>query len=150
MDQLLNKVAIVTGASSGIGRATAKLFAQEGAKLIVAARREDKLNTLVEEISDTGGESRALAGADEYGAHGIKVNALLPGGTDTPMADEHMDQVFENKSEAIEFIQNIHTLKRIATPIEIAKPALYLASGVSSFTTGSAMLADGGVSISKV
>ena len=50
MNILQNKVAIVTGASSGIGRATAKLFTQEGAKVIVAARRQHELDTLVEEI----------------------------------------------------------------------------------------------------
>ena len=48
---LANKIAIVTGASSGIGRATAKLFAEEGARLVVAARRQAELDTLVEEIS---------------------------------------------------------------------------------------------------
>ncbi|WP_457155931.1 SDR family NAD(P)-dependent oxidoreductase, partial [Mesorhizobium sp. P5_C1] len=43
---LANKIAIVTGASSGIGRATAKLFAEEGAKVIVAARRQAELDAL--------------------------------------------------------------------------------------------------------
>ncbi|MBB3144275.1 NADP-dependent 3-hydroxy acid dehydrogenase YdfG [Phyllobacterium trifolii] len=41
MERLSGKVAIVTGASAGFGRATAKLFAQEGAKLVVGARRRD-------------------------------------------------------------------------------------------------------------
>jgi len=62
MSILKNKVAIVTGASSGIGRATAKLFAQEGAKVIVAARRQHELDTLIEEIKQAGGEAKALAG----------------------------------------------------------------------------------------
>ena len=52
MFALANKVAIVTGASSGIGRATAKLIAEEGAKVVVAALREAELDTLVAEIED--------------------------------------------------------------------------------------------------
>lgn len=252
MNILQNKVAIVTGASSGIGRATAKLFAQEGAKLIVAARRQHELDTLVEEIQQAGGDAKALAGdvkseiyskalvelaikeygcldiafnnagilgvsdstpnisieewnetievnltsaflcakyqlpamlesggsliftssfvgttigmpemaaysaskagvvgltkslASEYGANAIRVNALLPGGTDTPMAKE-----FGDSPEVIEFVNSIHALKRRASPEEIAQSALYLASDASSFTTGTAMLVDGGASISK-
>jgi NAD(P)-dependent dehydrogenase (short-subunit alcohol dehydrogenase family) len=44
---LQGKVAIVTGASSGVGYATAKLFAREGASVVVTARREGALNDLV-------------------------------------------------------------------------------------------------------
>src|SRR5688572_20638274 len=62
MHALSNKVAIVTGASSGIGRAAAKLFAAEGAKVIVAARRKDELDKLADEIAAAGGEAVACAG----------------------------------------------------------------------------------------
>jgi NAD(P)-dependent dehydrogenase (short-subunit alcohol dehydrogenase family) len=246
-------VAIVTGASSGIGRASAMLFAQEGAKLVVAARRRGPLEDLVAEISARGGAAVSVAGdvgdegvarelvdtainrfgrldaalnnagtigargettavsvadwentlrtnltsaflgakyqipamlargggsliftstfvghatgmpgmaayaaskaaligltralAVEYGAHGVRVNALLPGGTDTPMGRE-----FASTPEIIAFVQNLHALKRMALPEEIAQSALYLASDASSFTTGTALFADGGVSICR-
>lgn len=253
MTALSNKVAIITGASSGIGNATAKLFAREGAKVIVAARRQSELDTLVDEITRAGGHAVALAGnvkdetfaqalvdlaigrfggldvafnnagtigemgatpdmslsgwedtiktnltsaflgakyqlpamlarnggsliftstfvgytvglpgmaayaaskagligltqalASEFGAKDIRVNALLPGGTDTPMG-----RTFANTPDALAFVQGLHALKRMALPEEIAKSALYLASDASSFTTGSALLADGGISINR-
>lgn len=49
-----DKVVIVTGASSGIGRATAKVFASRGAKLVVAARSADKLEALKQELAEEG------------------------------------------------------------------------------------------------
>ncbi|WP_436877449.1 SDR family oxidoreductase [Mammaliicoccus sciuri] len=52
-----DKVVVITGASSGIGEATAKLLAQKGAKLVLGARREDKLKTIVNEINKSGGEA---------------------------------------------------------------------------------------------
>ena len=62
MIDLKGKVAIVTGASSGIGRASAKLFARAGAKVVVAARRKAELESLVREIADQRGDALALAG----------------------------------------------------------------------------------------
>ena len=253
MSALSNKVAIITGASSGIGYATAKLFAREGAKVVVAARRQPELDALVEEITQAGGHAVALAGdvkdeafakalvelaigrfggldvafnnagtlgemgatpdvtlagwedtirtnltssflgakyqlpamldrsggsliftstfvgytvglpgmaayaaskagligltqslASEFGAKGIRVNAILPGGTDTPMA-----QAFANTPDTLAFVQGLHALKRMALPEEIAKSVLYLASDASSFTTGTALLVDGGLSINR-
>lgn len=52
-----NKVVIITGASSGIGEATAKLLAKQGAQLVLAARREDRLKTLQQEIEQLGGKA---------------------------------------------------------------------------------------------
>lgn len=49
-----NKVVIVTGASSGIGRATAKLFAQDGATVVAAARRMERLEALRDEVAAAG------------------------------------------------------------------------------------------------
>ena len=253
MNALADKVAIVAGASSGIGYATAMLFAREGAKVVVGARRRTQLDALVAEIEVAGGAAVALAGdvrdeafaralvetaearfggldvafnnagslgemgptpevsisgwneaietnltsaflaakyqlpamlrrgggsliftstfvgytagmpgvaayaaskagligltqalAVEFGPKGIRVNAILPGGTDTPMA-----RAMNGTPEALAFVESLHALKRLASPDEQARSVLYLASDASSFTTGTALLVDGGVSINR-
>jgi NAD(P)-dependent dehydrogenase (short-subunit alcohol dehydrogenase family) len=253
MHTLQNKVAIVTGASSGIGHAAALLFAREGARVVVGARRERELAALVDRIEGEGGTAAALAGdvaeegyaqalvelaegrfggldiafdnagtlgpmapttdvsaadwdatmrvnlggaffsakhqipamvrrgggsivftstfvgntagmpnvaayaaskagiiglvqalAVEVASQGVRVNALLPGGTDTPLG-----RVFANTPEARKFVEGLHALKRMAAPEEIAAAALFLASPASSFVTGTALLVDGGVSINR-
>ena len=58
--EIQNKVVIVTGASEGIGEATAKLLASKGAKAILAARSNDKLQAIVQQISAAGGEAVAI------------------------------------------------------------------------------------------
>ncbi len=60
MFSLKDKVALVTGASQGIGRETAHALAQAGAKVAIAARNEEKLATLAQEISSNGGEAFAI------------------------------------------------------------------------------------------
>lgn len=52
-----DKVVIITGASSGIGEASAKLLASKGAKVVLGARREDQLKQLVDEIQSVGGQA---------------------------------------------------------------------------------------------
>lgn len=60
MSDMKDKVALITGASSGIGRATAELFAEKGAKVVVAARRRDELDSLVADIESRGGTATAV------------------------------------------------------------------------------------------
>jgi len=62
MKVLQGKVAIITGASSGIGAATAKLFAAEGARVVLVARRREALAALADEIGAMGGEAAINAG----------------------------------------------------------------------------------------
>lgn len=57
MNNIQNKVVIITGASSGIGEATAYKLVQEGAKLVLGARREAKLQAIVNNIKAQGGEA---------------------------------------------------------------------------------------------
>jgi len=52
-----NKVVVITGASSGIGEATAKTLASQGAKVVLGARREERLQALVSEIQSAGGQA---------------------------------------------------------------------------------------------
>ena len=59
-ESLQNKTALIIGASSGIGRETARLFAREGVKVMVAARREDRLRSLCDEVTAAGGIAQFL------------------------------------------------------------------------------------------
>ena len=83
MGRLTGKTAIITGASSGIGRATSLLFAAEGAKLVVGARRAAELEQLVAQIGGAGrrgggsGRRRPLGGLCP-GAGGDRGRAVRP------------------------------------------------------------------------
>jgi NAD(P)-dependent dehydrogenase (short-subunit alcohol dehydrogenase family) len=76
----------------------------------------------------------------DYAAQGIRANALLPGGVDTEMA---------GSQEQKDWAAGLHAMKRIARADEIASAALFLASPMASFVTGSALYADGGNSAVK-
>ncbi|MBI5955042.1 MAG: SDR family oxidoreductase [Chloroflexi bacterium] len=60
MSKLENKVVLITGASSGFGEDAALMFAAEGCKVVLAARRIDRLQALAAKIQDTGGEALAI------------------------------------------------------------------------------------------
>ena len=251
MQTLTDKIALVTGASAGIGRAAARLFARHGARVVVTARRAELLDALVDQIRADGGDAHAVPGdladpdfpatlaaqthrhyggldiafdnagtlgpigptpdvpldawrhtltinltaafllaqsqipllrargggsiiftstfvghsvglpglaayaaskagligltralAAELGPDAIRVNALVPGGTDTDMG-----RAVASTPEALAAVCRLHALGRIAHPDEIAHSALYLASDAARFTTGTALFADGGASI---
>lgn len=243
MTLLSGKVAIITGASAGIGEAAAKLFGANGASLVLIARGKGPLDQLADEIAEAGGRAIAIAGdvteehthreaviaarsfggldiafnnaglvgaikpmaeiepgqwsevlavnltaaflgaraqipamleqgagalvftssfvgnsaslpgmsaygaakaglmglvrgiVADYGATGIRANALLPGGTATAMAGDAAQR---------DWAASLHAMKRIADPLEIAQAALFLVSDMASFVTGSALWADGG------
>jgi len=251
--QLKDKTILITGANSGIGLASARLFAEQGANLILGARRQPELDIICESITNAGGQAISVSGdvrdedyakklvdiakdkfgkldgafnnagilgdlgpitelskvgwetvietnltaafygakyqipalleqasssmiftssfvgyttgisgmaayaaskagligltqtlAAEYGAEGLRVNALLPGGTETPMGE-----IVMTTPEIKAYFDGLHSLKRQAQPDEIAQSALYLVSDASSFVTGTAHLADGGISVFK-
>ncbi|MGO3712424.1 SDR family oxidoreductase [Alcaligenes aquatilis] len=244
MTLLDGKVALITGASSGIGRAIALKFAQNGAAIVLTARRTALLEDVAKEIRQQGGRAEFVAGditqaqtheqlidaatsrfggldiainnagivgalkplaemsveewqatldtnltaaflgarsqipamlkrgggsivftssfvgtsvglpgmsaygaakaalmglvkgiTADYAAKGVRANALLPGGTNTDIAGDQSTK---------EWAAGLHAMKRIAKPEEIASAALFLASPMSSFVTGSALFADGG------
>jgi NADP-dependent 3-hydroxy acid dehydrogenase YdfG len=58
MSEIAEKVVIITGASSGLGEATARRLAKNGARLMLAARREDRLKDLVADIQKDGGVAK--------------------------------------------------------------------------------------------
>ena len=57
---IVGKVVVITGASSGMGEAAARHLASQGAKVVLGARRTERLNALVNEIEAAGGVARAV------------------------------------------------------------------------------------------
>ena len=73
-DSIKDKVIVITGASSGIGEATARHLATRGARVVLGARRSDRLQTIVSEIRAAGGQALAVT-ADVTNA--AEVQALV-------------------------------------------------------------------------
>jgi len=246
-----DKVIIITGGSTGIGKSTAILFAAEGAKVLITGRREDKLAEVQREAENQGYEIDYLvndvskeedcknavefvinkygridilfnnagvlttgithetptdvweqtfdinvkgiylmskyaipyminqgkgniinnssiiglrgfpgatayvaskgavtqltrAMAREYISHGIRVNAICPGGIETPMVTEDVIGKSENPDAVEEFFISQHPIGRLGRPEEIAHSVAFLADDNVEFMTGSMLSVDGG------
>jgi NAD(P)-dependent dehydrogenase (short-subunit alcohol dehydrogenase family) len=79
--------------------------------------------------------------AIEYATQGIRVNAVCPGFIYTPMLER---AGMKEGTELYTMVANLHPLKRMGTPAEVAEVVIWLCSDAASFVTGHAMLVDGG------
>lgn len=248
---LQDKVVVITGGSTGIGKATALLFAEQGANVLITGRREEKLKEVKEEAKRQGYEIDYLANdvsseddckeaidfvvnkygridvlfnnagvltagvthetptdvwertfdinvkgiyfmskyaiphmieqgggniinnssiiglrgfpgacayvaskgavtqmtramAREYIGHGIRVNAICPGGIETPMVTDDVIGKSENPEAVEEFFVSQHPIGRLGKPEEIAHAVAFLTNDNVEFMTGSMLSVDGG------
>ncbi|MDK4202119.1 SDR family oxidoreductase, partial [Pseudomonas sp. HR1] len=79
-NNISGKVVVITGASSGLGEATARHLAALGARVVLAARRKDKLDALVTELTNAGGQAIAYQ-TDVTSQEEVKT--LIQGALDT-------------------------------------------------------------------
>jgi NAD(P)-dependent dehydrogenase (short-subunit alcohol dehydrogenase family) len=86
--------------------------------------------------------------ARELGPDGIRVNAIAPGGVETPMVMGPRDDVsLDERLETMARFAEKTPLGRVGKPEDIARAALYLASDESSFVTGHVLVVDGGYTV---
>lgn len=81
-----------------------------------------------------------------YGHQGVRVNCICPGDVNTPLVEAYFGKDPDPQRLRHE-VSSKYALRRIATPDEIAEAVLFLASGGSSFITGSTLVVDGGLTV---
>src|SRR5207244_4130131 len=167
--ELTGKVAIVGGASKGLGRACAQVLADEEAKLALCSRSQKDLDKAAQEIRDTAradvlasAGDLALSGAtrmgvvafakslaDEVGRDGILVNNVCPGSI---LTERMLSNVTARAQELGISVQDALAQRaaetavgRIGDPKEMAYLVAFLASSRSSYITGTTLLVDGGL-----
>ena len=130
---LEGKVALIHGASSGVGRASALAHARAGAKVMCVARDVKKLEAVVEEIKAMGGKAAcnnlAQTAALDLIKHNIRVNTICPGGIRTPMMNHFVATFPEVAAKALGG-------GRMAEPEEQANAAVLLNSPLASAVNG--------------
>ena len=81
----------------------------------------------------------------DYAAHGIRVNALLPGTIHTPFVDRYLTDSYDDPVAGLEVLKKRQLTGDLGRPEDVAAAALFLASDESRFVLGSGMFVDGGV-----
>jgi NAD(P)-dependent dehydrogenase (short-subunit alcohol dehydrogenase family) len=82
----------------------------------------------------------------DYAADGVRINCVCPAGVMTPLLQE-WSQRQDDPAATVQALNDMHPLGRPATPEEVARTVLYLASHQSAFITGTPLLVDGGASL---
>src|SRR5207244_1261775 len=147
-------VVLITGALTGVGRATALAFAREGARVVVSGRHDDEGRKLATELGNLGNEADFVrtdvrheeevknlvdtnhpvkgitkSAAIDLADTGVRVNIVGPGPTETGMFNRFA-QTKENKANFLE--AHIPT-KRMGTPEEIANAIVFIGSDKASY-----------------
>src|SRR5438093_384925 len=157
--RLANKVCVVTGAGSGIGQASARLFASEGGRVVVAdidlaaARETAEEIAMARRVSYAASKGAVLAMTRsmqvDLAPHGVRVNALLPGTILTPFVERYLKESYSDPEEGLATIRKRQLSHELGRPEDVAAAALFLASDESRFMMASGLVIDGGMTGAK-